>query len=301
LQVLVGNLLQIDANSITDQFNNGPTYNVAPSVLVPNTTWGGEIRYQPRSANNASSASGTATAGNATIPIGQTGTLRFRATLTPAGAGSIGQTLTPIADRQGVYSTLVFNGPSTSSETGMSIVAAPVAPTAINPNCSQVARPGSTTGGGFGGTSAQPANTGTVFNPATATVGGGLGVSTNGLLDNTDCTPPNNVLNGSACTVSLEGNGFTANKNGTVANGTCAVNFTASETPKVAGTYRSVTKVAGPNGDLFTAPANIQFNVVTVVTPRSGGITAAFLIVAGAGIVGATTYYITRHHRMKVD
>ena len=75
-----------------------------------------------------------------------------------------------------------------------------------------------------------------------------------------------------------------------------------AETPLEIGTYRAVTKVAGPNGDLFTKPETVNFvnSNPTIVTIRTGGISEILLITTITASFGmAIAFLLNRRKELK--
>jgi LPXTG-motif cell wall-anchored protein len=139
-----------------------------------------------------------------------------------------------------------------------------------------------------------------------------LNVKTSGLQDSADCTPK--TLENATCTALLQGpNSFSAQVTGTVKGGICDVTFTASQTPKTAGTYQVVVQVAGPNGNLQTAPKDVVFvakvvasssssvsSTAPTVLPRTGGIAFAIILAFLAGVGGIAAFIFARRRKMKI-
>lgn len=308
LYIYLGKELQLDPNSIIDQFPaTGTSYRVSPTVARTDANWSSVIVYQPRSANNPSAPSGTNVAGNLDLPIGEKGTVKFNATLKAdvLSRFAVGDVLVPDVINQrteGIYSILDHSGVGKQpGQTGISIAAPlPVSSSSsAAPTCTRLATPGSTTGGGFNGTSAQPTYSSITFNPNPGLIGSSLTVNTNGLRD-AGC---NTNLEGAACSTTLQGpNNFNATATGSVTGGVCRVTFTSSQTPRTIGTYRAVTSVQGPNGSLQTAPANIQFNLppTTTVLARTGGLEFAAIAALLAATGGAIAYFVSRRRKLQI-
>lgn len=310
LYVYLGRELQLDPNSIIDQFPaEGTAFRVSPSVVRTDTNWSSVIVYQPRSANNAASPSGTNVAANLDLPVGERGTLRFSATLRAdvLSRFAVGDVLAPdvINSRtEGIYSLLDHSGPGKQpGQTGITILA-PLAvssssSSSVAATCTRLATPGQTTGGGFGGTAAQPRFGAITFNPNPGLIGSSLTVSTPGLIDN-GC---NTSLEGAPCSTVLQGpNGFNATATGSVSGGVCRVVFSASQTPRAVGIYQAVTTVQGPTGSLQTAPANIQFNVpqTATVLARTGGLEFAAIAASVAATGGLVAYFVSRKRKLQI-
>lgn len=313
LYVYIGKELQLDPNSIIDQFPaTGTAYRVVSSVVRTDTNWSSVIVYQPRSANNATSPSGTNVAANLDLPIGEKGTLKFNATLKAdvLSRFAVGNVLVPDVingQTEGIYSILDHAGTGKQpGQTGVTITA-PLASssssssssTSVAPTCTRLATPGQTTGGGFSNTSPQPAYGSITFNPNPGLIGSNLTVNTNGLTD-AGC---NTSLEGAPCSTVLQGSGgFTATATGAVSGGVCRVVFSSSQTPRVAGVYRAVTSIQGPNGTLQTAPANIQFNVpqTATVLARTGGLEFAAIAASLGATGGLIAYFISRRRKLQI-
>lgn len=306
LDTLVGDLLEIDTATLSDQFVNADKFGVTPQALNANPpgTWGNQILYQPKSANDANGFSGSNQPGNIQIQLSECGVLEFQATLAANALERFpaGTVLNPTIDQQGIYSILRFDGNgSVQAELSLRIVDAPVTTPPITPACTPAAASGSTTGGGFNLASPQPVYTGTTANPSTGIIGSPINISTTGLQDSNNCSG-NNLLNGVPCTITLQGANYNQALQGTVQNGVCQVNFPANQTPTVTGTYQAVTSLQGSAGLLETAPVSVQFTFAATSTalPRSGGLATAVFFAAGSAIAGVGTYLATRKRRLTV-
>jgi|GEM_PF-3730615 len=309
LYVYIGRELQLDPNSILDQFpTTGTEFRVVPSVVRTDANWSSVIVYQPRSANNPNAPSGTNVAADLNLPIGERGTLKFNATLRSdvLSRFAVGDVLVPdvINGRtEGIYSLLDHAGTGKQpGQTGVTITApltSSSSSSSVAPTCTRLATPGSTTGGGFNGTLPQPRYTSITFNPNPGIIGSSLTVNTNGLIDN-GC---NTNLEGAPCSTTLQGSGgFNATATGSVTGGVCRTVFSSSQTPRVAGVYRAVTSIQGPNGNLQTAPANIQFNVpqTATVLARTGGLEFAAIAAGLAASAGLIAYLVSRRRKLDI-
>lgn len=317
LYVFIDEELEIDINSITDQFpESGTQFRVSPSVVnTSNQAWGSVIEYRPRSANNPDGPSGTNIPANVDITIGEVGVLRFNARLKTdvLSRYQVGDILQPdiINGRtEGIYSVLEHSGSGKQpGQIGIlilapaqasSVTSSSVSSVSATNSCTNIASPGSTTGGGFNGTSPQPVYSGIIFNPNPGIIGQALNVRTEGLRDDACALP----LNGQPCTTELRGpGGFSAQASGTIIDGVCRVIFNANQTPRTVGTYQAVTRVNGPNGLLETAPASVQFNlpVTTNTLARTGGGTVAIIAGSAAALSGGYAYYLSRRHKIKIS
>jgi hypothetical protein len=322
LNIYLGKSLELDTASMTDQFpQTGTVYKVASSVVRnDSTSWGSIIDYQPRSANDAAAPSGSKVAGDVDITVGEKGLFKFTVKLksdilsTDKSAGvkyAVGDILsvdTVNAKTEGIYSILNHSGTGKQPGTISVKIAAPDVVA-----CTGKAASTNTTGGGFAKTSAQPTNTSVVVTPGNpVTVEQSLNVKTSGLQDSADCTPK--TLENATCTALLQGpNSFSAQVTGTVKGGICDVTFTASQTPKTAGTYQVVVQVAGPNGNLQTAPKDVVFvakvvasssssvsSTAPTVLPRTGGIAFAIILAFLAGVGGIAAFIFARRRKMKI-
>lgn len=317
LNIYLGKSLELDTSSMTDQFpETGTAYKVAPSVVrTDGTSWGSIIDYKPRSANNPTSPSGTNVAGDADITIGEKGLFKFTAKLKPdilstdKSAGvkyAVGDVLTVDVvngKTEGIYSILNHSGTGKQPGTISIKIAAPDVIA-----CSGKAASSNTTGGGFNKTSPQPTNSSVTVTPGNpVTVEQPLNAKTSGLQDSSDCSPK--ALENASCTALLQGpNSFSTQVSGTVKGGICDVTFTASQTPKTAGTYQLVVQVPGPNGNLQTAPKDVVFvaksiassSAAPTVLPRTGGVTFALILAFLAGIGGTVAFILARRRKIKI-
>jgi hypothetical protein len=295
LDLTIGSELVVDANSFTDNYNGRGDFPIASNLVTSDPSGSTILNYLPGSAES-STPGGTGTPG--VIPIETTGVITFRARLRADALDryAIGDLFNVALNNQGVQISVYSVSEDERFSDDVSI-------RLVEVNCELLARAGNATGGGFNGTSAQPVYNNSSATPNPASIGGGVTVSTDGLLDASACNPPNFTLDGASCTTYIQGQGFSSQQTGTVSNGVCTVNFASGETPVVAGVYQAVTELMGRNNQVLqTAPVDITFTTVAVQsTPRSGGISTALFIVFGAAVVGLSTYFATRQHRMKVD
>jgi len=87
LRIFIGNKLEVDPASFTDQFDNGTIFSVCSTIIRANPgVWGTVLEYRPRSATNTSACSGVNTAGPVTMapssnPGAVTGKFSFSARL----------------------------------------------------------------------------------------------------------------------------------------------------------------------------------------------------------------------------
>lgn len=154
LEIFIGNKLQVDVNSFKDTFNSGTPNCINSAFVLQNVAgWGYYLKYAPRSstAGNVASCTGAANAGAnvatpTDIPIGQSGTVTFNATLTNANVGDI-LTPTNITNLQGIRSVITTNVAGTNYNASADLDINVVAPTAV------VVDPDLTTGPGSLGTS----------------------------------------------------------------------------------------------------------------------------------------------------
>jgi LPXTG-motif cell wall-anchored protein len=128
LSIFVGSELIVDPNSITDEFNGSQEFRVVPTTLRNHNIWGSVIEYLPRSANNPQAPSGTNQAGNAVMPNGQQGILRFNATLREDvlqryAVGDVLQFDAGEGIYQGILSRLAYNGQTATGATTVTILA----------------------------------------------------------------------------------------------------------------------------------------------------------------------------------
>jgi len=87
-----------------------------------------------------------------------------------------------------------------------------------------------------------------------------------------------------------------------VNNGICEVIIKDVNTPIEVGAFQAVTKIKGPNGDLFTKPENVNFvnPNPTIVTIRTGGISEMIVISSIAGIAGIImAYNLSRKQKLR--
>lgn len=315
LTMTIGKHLILDKDSMTDQFPDTATPNkVLNTLAIISEGSPTIIDYRPRSANTGNTPSGTDQPGDTEITIGQKGLFKFRAKLrddilnVDRVAGTkfvVGDTLSgPV---NGITSILDHAGTGKAPGNFSVKIAAPDAVV-----CTGKSAVGSTTGGGFDGTSRQPANVNVVTTPANpVTVEQALNVKGSGFQDSAECSPRN--LNNSPCTAIMQGpNSFSAQVTGTVRSGVCDVNFTSSQTPRNPGTYRVVIEVDGPDGKLRTAPRNVEFvakPVVPVVTtpelprelPRSGGLAFAIILAILAAFGGIIAFVLAKRRKLEVE
>jgi LPXTG-motif cell wall-anchored protein len=154
LEIFIGNQLQIDVNSFKDTFNSGTANCINSAFILQNVAgWGYYLKYAPRSstAGNVATCTGAANAGSnvaqpTDIPIGESGTITFSATLT---SGNVGDVLTPtnISNLQGIRSVITTNVAGTNYNASADLDITVVAPTSV------VVDPDLTTGPGSLGTS----------------------------------------------------------------------------------------------------------------------------------------------------
>ena len=271
LSTKIGDKLEVDTSSFTDQYGDGQIYCVSPSVFITDKTivgtWGGFINYRPRSAETTDistckgvSTPGTVDLGSAANGTAKKGYFRFKATLKSTITDPIGTILTTDAN-QGTFSRLTLDDkrPSVVTENSITIIANP------KPLRSNLAKPDDAkkTGGDFDGTKPQPIYTNMIFDPNPGITKQLFRITTNGLLDSTT----SESLENATCQTTLKGQNYQFAASGSVVKGSCQVNFAANETPTTIGDYQAVTKVKGPNSDLWTKPVNVVFG--QIVQPRS--------------------------------
>jgi hypothetical protein len=305
LSTKIGDKLEVDTSSFTDQYGDGQIYCVSPSVFITDKTvvgsWGSFINYRPRSAETTEistckgvSTPGTVDLGSAANGTAKKGYFRFKATLKSTITDPIGTILTTDAN-QGTFSRLTLDDkrPSVVTENSITIIANP------KPLRSNLAKPDDTkkTGGDFDGTKPQPIYTSMIFDPNPGITKQIFRITTNGLLD----SGTSETLENATCQTTLKGQNYQFSANGNVVKGSCQVNFAANETPTSIGDYQAVTKVKGPNGDLWTKPENVKFDEIVKainITVRTGGEN----LLIGTGIVTliiGTAYYLSKKQKMR--
>ena len=320
LTIKIGDKLVVDTSSFTDQYGTGRAYCIKPSVFITDKAvignWGGFIQYRPRSAETTSTTcGGESTPGPADLGIGtdstaKKGYVRFKAKLKEDITDPIGTILSPDVN-QGV-SSIIFGDTANTRINGtitqetIKVIANPTVSSSSSSSSSSVAtrtnlakpNASATTGGDFDGTKPQLIYTSMTFDPNPGNVKKQIKITTNGLLD----SGTGEALRGVACQTTLKGLGYEFTGNGTVNNGICDVVLKDAETPLEIGTYRAVTKVAGPNGDLFTKPETVNFvnSNPTIVTIRTGGISEILLITTITASFGmAIAFLLNRRKELK--
>ena len=329
LTVKIGDKLVVDTASFTDQYGDGRAFCINPTVFTTDKTivgnWGSFIQYRPRSAESTdlTTCKGEKTPGVADLGIGTNGTakkgyIRFKATLKADITDPIGTVLSPDTN-QGV-SSIIFadttntriNGTITQDQ--ITIVAKPMpssssivsssmmssSSVSLAPTRTNLAKPNSsaTTGGDFDSNKAQLIYTSMTFDPNPGNIKKQIKITTSGLLD----SGTSETLQNTTCETTLKGKNYQQAATGNVNNGICEITITGTLAPAEVGTFQAVTRVRGPNGDLFTKPENVNFinPNPTIVTIRTGGISEIITISTIAGLFGIIiTYNLSRKQKLR--
>ena len=305
LSTKIGDKLDVDISSFTDQYGDGQIYCVNPSVFITDKTvvgsWGGFINYRPRSAETSDistckglSTAGTVNLGSAADGTAKKGYFRFKATLKSTITEPIGTVLTA-SSNQGTFSTLTLDDKRNPvvTENSITIIANP------KPIRTNLAKPDETkkTGGDFDNTKPQPIYTNMIFDPNPGITKQAFKITTNGLLD----SGTSETLENATCQTTLKGQNYQFSQSGNVVKGSCQVNFASGETPTTIGDYQAVTKVKGPNGDLWTKPENVKFDEIIKainITVRTGGEN----LLIGTGIITfiiGISYFLSQKQKMQ--
>ena len=328
LTVKIGDKLVVDTASFTDQYGDGRVFCINPTVFTTDKTivgnWGSFIQYRPRSAESTdlTTCKGEKTPGVADLGIGTSGTakkgyIRFKATLKADIVDPIGTVLSPDTN-QGVSSIIFADTTNTRikgtlTQDEITIVAKPVpssssisssvmssSSVSLAPARTNLAKPNTsaTTGGDFDGNKAQLIYTSMTFDPNPGNIKKQIKITTSGLLD----SGTSETLQNTTCETTLKGKNYQQAATGNVNNGICEVTITGTLAPSEVGTFQAVTRVLGPNGDLFTKPENVNFinPNPTIVTIRTGGISEIITIITITGLFGiAIAYNLSRKQKLR--
>jgi len=272
LLIRIGDKLEVDTSSFTDQYGEGQIYCVSPSIYTTNKAvvgaWGGFINYRPRSAETTDvstckgeSTPGFAELGSAANNTSKKGFFRFKATLRANITDPIGTVLTT-DNNQGTFSRLGLDDRrgAVLKENSITIIANP------NPVRTNLAKadPAKLTGGDFDGSKPQPIYTKMTFDPNPGITKAKFKITTSGLLD----SGTGESLGDATCQTMLIGSNYSFVTTGIVTKGECVVNFTEAQSPTTIGTYQAVTGINGPNNVyLLTRPENVVFG--QIVIPRT--------------------------------